>query len=96
MSVRSDFLVIGAGVSGAAAAAELALAGSTTLIHLHGEMGKARCGHCEHVLPWAGDLSTTLACGACGRSGAMRPHVVWFGEMPFDLDRIAEALAPRL
>jgi len=68
-------------------------AGSANLIHMHGEMGKARCGHCEHVLPWAGDLSTALACGACGRSGAMRPHVVWFGEMPFDLDRIAEALA---
>ena len=68
-------------------------AGSTNLIHMHGEMGKARCGHCEHVLPWAGDLSTTLACGACGRSGGMRPHVVWFGEMPFDLERIAEALA---
>jgi len=68
-------------------------AGSTNLIHMHGEMGKARCGHCEHVLPWAGDLSTALACGACGRSGGMRPHVVWFGEMPFDLERIAEALA---
>ena len=68
-------------------------AGSRNLIHMHGEMGKARCAHCEHVVPWAADLSTDLSCGACGRDGGMRPHVVWFGEMPFDMERIGMALA---
>ena len=68
-------------------------AGSRNLIHMHGEMGKARCAHCEHVVAWEADLSTGLACGSCGRTGGMRPHVVWFGEMPFDMERIAMALA---
>src|SRR6185295_10390657 len=40
-----------------------------------------------------GDLSANLGCAACGRIGAMRPHVVWFGEMPLDMDDIYEALA---
>ena len=68
-------------------------AGSRNLIHMHGEMGKARCARCAHVVPWATDLSTDLACGACGHDGGMRPHVVWFGEMPFDMERIGMALA---
>ncbi|MEQ8964778.1 MAG: NAD-dependent protein deacylase [Azospirillaceae bacterium] len=68
-------------------------AGSETLIHMHGEILKARCAACETVVPWREDLTTTLACGACGRTGGMRPHVVWFGEMPLEMDRIAEALA---
>jgi NAD-dependent deacetylase len=68
-------------------------AGTRNLIHMHGEMAKARCDHCGDVVPWNADLSTALACGACARTGGMRPHVVWFGEMPFDMERIHEELA---
>ena len=42
--------------------------------------------------PAAGDLSVESICPACGRVGQMRPDVVWFGEMPRDMDRIYEAL----
>ncbi|MEI9985840.1 MAG: Sir2 family NAD-dependent protein deacetylase [Aliidongia sp.] len=39
------------------------------------------------------DLTPESTCFDCGRSGTMRPHVVWFGEMPFEMDRIYRALA---
>ena len=69
--------------------------GSEHLIHMHGEMNKARCDHCNHVSAWADadDLTVDLTCGTCGKEGGMRPHVVWFGEMPLDMDRIYAALA---
>ncbi len=68
-------------------------AGSRNLIHMHGEGLKARCGRCGGIVEWLADLSVNDACPSCGERGAMRPHVVWFGEMPFDLDRIFDALA---
>jgi NAD-dependent deacetylase len=68
-------------------------AGSRNLIHIHGEILKARCEACGEVWPWREDLSTELACPACTRVGRMRPHVVWFGEMPLEMDRIFAALA---
>jgi NAD-dependent deacetylase len=67
-------------------------AGSRLLLHMHGELRKARCLSCAAVIPWADDLSTTTACPACGRAGAMRPDIVWFGEVPMHMDRIAAAL----
>lgn len=67
-------------------------AGTLNLIHMHGELAKARCGACGSVHPWAGDLSLETDCPACGRRGRMRPHVVWFGEMPLQMERIGEAL----
>ncbi len=67
-------------------------AGSRNLVHMHGELLKARCLRCAAVVPWLDDLSTATACPACGRSGGMRPHVVWFGEMPLEMDRIEAAL----
>lgn len=67
-------------------------AGSRRLIHMHGELAKARCGECGEVGEWREDLFTDTACPACARTGGMRPHVVWFGEMPFEMDRIYAAL----
>lgn len=67
-------------------------AGSRNIIHMHGELLKARCGFCEAVAGWTRALSVETACPSCGRAGAMRPHVVWFGEMPFMMEAIAEAL----
>ena len=68
-------------------------AGSRNLIHMHGEILKAECAVCGEVRPWREDLSTELACPACARIGGMRPHVVWFGEMPLEMERIYNALA---
>ena len=67
-------------------------AGTTHLLHMHGELRKARCHDCGAVIPSAGDLDTEDSCGSCGKTGTMRPHVVWFGEMPFHMDRIYATL----
>jgi NAD-dependent deacetylase len=67
-------------------------AGQPALIHMHGELLKARCGACGSVRPWFEDLSTDTACPACGRAGKMRPDVVWFGEMPRRMQEIEAAL----
>jgi len=68
-------------------------AGSRNLLHMHGEMLKARCEHCGDVTEWREDLFVEATCPGCERSGGMRPHVVWFGEMPFHMDEIEAALA---
>jgi len=66
-------------------------AGTKSLIHMHGELGKALCAQCGLSLPWVGDLSIETRCPACGET-AMRPDVVWFGEMPREMDRIYDVL----
>jgi len=68
-------------------------AGSTGLIHMHGELFKALCAACGARHAWHDDLSTGTLCPACGVAGHMRPDVVWFGEMPYHMDRIYDALA---
>jgi NAD-dependent deacetylase len=67
-------------------------AGTHALIHMHGELSRALCAACLASYPWTEDLSTETVCAACGRTGAMRPDVVWFGEMPREMDRIYQAL----
>lgn len=68
-------------------------AGSRRLLHMHGELLKIRCQGCDDVRDWRGDLDLATACPACGASGGLRPHVVWFGEMPLHMEAISEALA---
>jgi NAD-dependent deacetylase len=67
-------------------------AGSEKLVHMHGEMLKARCAGCGAVHRHTEDLSPETPCPICKAAGGMRPHVVWFGEMPLDMDLIYEAL----
>jgi len=67
-------------------------AGSRRVIHMHGELLKARCNACGAVRPQLEDLAVSHVCGNCGRAGALRPDVVWFGEMPFAMDEIDRAL----
>ena len=67
-------------------------AGSRNLIHMHGELRKARCAFCDALAPWDGDLSVQDVCEDCGRRGGLRPHVVWFGEVPLEMERIFGAL----
>ena len=68
-------------------------AGATGVVHMHGELFKARCLACEAVADWRGDMGLAAACPACGVVGRLRPHVVWFGEMPMFMDEIAGAIA---
>lgn len=67
-------------------------AGSRNLVHMHGELNKVRCRRCARVFPWTGPTGEESQCPACGRSRSLRPHIVWFGEVPFELERIGEAL----
>jgi NAD-dependent deacetylase len=67
-------------------------AGSHRLIHLHGELLRGRCARCAATFPAREDLTPERACPACGQKGGLRPDVVWFGEMPHQLDRIYTAL----
>lgn len=68
-------------------------AGSRDVVHMHGEILKARCLACGSVSACRDDLGTSSVCAACGEAGRLRVHVVWFGEMPFEMDRIYAALA---
>jgi len=68
-------------------------AGTRNLIHMHGELLKARCTACAAVHPWRSDLSSSHRCAACAGQNRLRPHVVWFGELPLEMDRIYDALA---
>jgi NAD-dependent deacetylase len=67
-------------------------AGSVNVVHMHGELAKVRCNLCGTVSTWAGNANQATPCPACGRSNALRPHIVWFGEEPFELGRIRKAL----
>ncbi len=67
--------------------------GSQRVLHMHGEIAKARCHQCGAVVPYDGDISLDLGCVSCGRTDGMRPHVVWFGETPLLMDEIYAALA---
>lgn len=68
-------------------------AGSSRLIHMHGELGRALCANCGQRSDWPGDMSSADACPHCRSSGYLRPDVVWFGEMPYRMGDIWEALA---
>jgi len=68
-------------------------AGTRQLVHMHGELLKARCLDCEKVLEWPDDLNEYSICPGCWETGGLRPHVVWFGEMPLDIMRIHEAVS---
>ena len=67
-------------------------AGSRKLLHMHGELDSALCEACFARSRWRGDMTTHSQCPACGTIGRLRPDVVWFGEMPYHMDRIYRAL----
>ncbi len=70
-------------------------AGSRRVLPMHGELRAARCDGCDNVSPWDGDFDARHACPRCGLTGELRPHVVWFGEMPLYMDDLTDALRHR-
>ena len=68
-------------------------AGSKQLVHLHGELLKVRCLACLAVSSVQEDVSVASICPRCKQAGQLRPDIVWFGEMPYHLARIEEALS---
>ncbi|RDE07049.1 NAD-dependent deacylase [Sphingomonas aracearum] len=67
-------------------------AGARRLLHMHGELRSALCAQCGDRRPWRGDLPPGSICEECG-TPALRPDIVFFGEMPYAMDRIERALA---
>src|SRR5665213_1585221 len=67
-------------------------AGSKKLLHMHGELKSALCQNCSTASPWISEMSAVDRCPVCKASGGLRPDIVWFGEMPYHMERIGEAL----
>ena len=67
-------------------------AGSKRLIHMHGQNKQGWCLACNERFPWTGSMGTGAKCPRCGGKGRVRPDIVWFGEMPYEMDQIEEAL----
>lgn len=66
--------------------------GATRVLHMHGEALSAWCTACGARQRWEGTLSEQPPCPACGVA-ALRPDIVWFGEMPYRMDEIFAAIA---
>jgi len=65
-------------------------AGSSRVHHMHGELFKSRCEACTR--PPFEDRVAHETIPQCSCGGRIRPHIVWFGEIPFGMDLIADAL----
>jgi len=66
-------------------------AGSSRVLHMHGQLRSALCAACGERTPWTSALAHGPKCPVCG-APELRPDVVWFGEMPYEMDRIFAAL----
>jgi NAD-dependent deacetylase len=62
------------------------------VIHMHGELASLLCRFCGFRWRSLEDTSVTSTCPACKSQGGPRPDIVWFGEMPYDMDKIEAAL----
>ena len=67
-------------------------AGSKRLLHMHGELRKGWCQACGERFGWDGPMGEGAKCLSCGSIGRVRPDIVWFGEMPYEMERIDAAL----
>ncbi len=66
--------------------------GSSNVLHMHGQAGKIRCMRCAALIDSEMELFPETSCAGCGAKGSLRPHVVWFGEMPLYMEEIMTAL----
>lgn len=65
--------------------------GSKQVLHMHGELKSALCQSCEVRSPWDATMTDRPPCPVC-QAPNLRPDVVWFGEMPYQMERIYAAL----
>ncbi|MFL0672549.1 MAG: NAD-dependent deacylase [Erythrobacter sp.] len=65
--------------------------GSARVLHMHGELKSALCTSCETRSRWLEAMIHRPPCPVC-RAPTLRPDVVWFGEMPYQMGRIYQAL----
>ncbi|MDQ8188813.1 NAD-dependent deacylase [Roseibacillus persicicus] len=67
--------------------------GCPSVWHMHGQLLKKRCEWCGAVSDCSEDLSQDDRCSECEQTGGMRPDIVWFGEMPYFLEKIDGVLS---
>lgn len=67
-------------------------AGTSQVIHMHGELLKVRCVKTGRCYDWHTAVEETDSCPCCHAQGTLRPHIVWFGEVPLMMDKIYQAL----
>lgn len=67
-------------------------AGSKNVLHMHGELLKVRCSNTEQIFEFREPVLVESECECCGQTGTLRPHVVWFEEMPLYLNEIYRAV----
>jgi NAD-dependent deacetylase len=67
-------------------------AGARRMLHMHGALRSALCAECGERRGWTAALPPGSVCPACG-AAALRPDIVFFGEMPYQMERIEAALA---
>lgn len=65
--------------------------GSPDVVHMHGALNSALCAHCEHRWPAPLEMHVGQSCPKCSANAA-RPDIVWFGEIPYQMNRIESAL----
>jgi NAD-dependent deacetylase len=68
-------------------------AGARRLIHMHGELLSGWCRACDGRSHWPGPMGVDASCRQCGAVGAVRPDIVFFGEMPYRMEAIEAAIA---
>lgn len=66
--------------------------GALNVLHMHGEHLNAWCTACDERHRWTEALIHRPPCPACGMR-ALRPDVVWFGEVPYRMEEIYQAVA---
>ena len=67
-------------------------AGSRRLLHMHGELKRGWCLACDEKFSWDRPMGEEAVCPVCAVGGHVRPDIVWFGEMPYEMERIDDAL----
>lgn len=68
-------------------------AGSRRVVHMHGELFKSRCDRCHRrSFDDRNTYEPPAELPRCECGGGIRPHICWFGEIPFEMERIMAAL----
>lgn len=67
--------------------------GSEQVCHMHGELHSMLCTHCSQRMVATANYDAASPCPRCTREGGLRPDIVWFGEVPYHMEEIAQRIA---